>query len=311
MYLRALCCFTEGRRNAYKQTCSKSKGGYMQYRSQLVLILTLLLAAGVFACRDRNKPSEQVDGILTVTELNVGEFQPESGRNMAIMGAGITIEEDATSAEFTTDIITATHPFNYIVPEWTADIPQSAAIEVELRTAPRSGTWTDWQTVTLDPDISIVEENIYAGGYTDSGDALAFSDRAQLRLTLLPNAAGEKPVISKLSLSFIDSTNGPTTQEIIDNFPTDGLGSDIGGAQGYPKPRVISRQQWCTHADCNYNNGLAYYPVSHLIVHHTVSNNATTDWAANVRAIWTFHTFTRGWGDVGYNYLIDPNGKHL
>ena len=27
-----------------------------------------------------------------------------------------------------------------------------------------------------------------------------------------------------------------------------------------------------------------------------------------MRAIWHFHTFTRGWGDIGYNYLVDPNG---
>jgi hypothetical protein len=27
-----------------------------------------------------------------------------------------------------------------------------------------------------------------------------------------------------------------------------------------------------------------------------------------VRGIWQFHTYTRGWGDIGYNYLIDQNG---
>uniref|UniRef100_UPI0035B21E17 golvesin C-terminal-like domain-containing protein n=1 Tax=Promineifilum sp. TaxID=2664178 RepID=UPI0035B21E17 len=60
--------------------------------------------------------------------------------------------------------------------------------------------------------------------------------------------------------------------------------------------------------DCVYSDGLEYHPVSHLIVHHTVSNNGITDWPATVRAIWNFHTYSRGWGDVGYNYLIDPNG---
>ena len=27
-----------------------------------------------------------------------------------------------------------------------------------------------------------------------------------------------------------------------------------------------------------------------------------------VRSIWNFHIFTNGWSDIGYNYLIDPNG---
>jgi uncharacterized protein (TIGR03437 family) len=48
--------------------------------------------------------------------------------------------------------------------------------------------------------------------------------------------------------------------------------------------------------------------VSHLIVHHTVNDNDATDWPAVVRSIWNFHIFSNGWADIGYNYLIDPNG---
>ncbi len=33
------------------------------------------------------------------------------------------------------------------------------------------------------------------------------------------------------------------------------------------------------------------------------------DYAAMVRAIYSYHTNTRGWGDIGYNYLIDPDGN--
>jgi hypothetical protein len=47
-------------------------------------------------------------------------------------------------------------------------------------------------------------------------------------------------------------------------------------------------------------------------VHNTAERSTLypgePNWAARVRAIWSFHTFTRGWGDIGYNYLIDPNG---
>ncbi|HET6443399.1 MAG TPA: hypothetical protein VFI27_02375 [candidate division Zixibacteria bacterium] len=39
-----------------------------------------------------------------------------------------------------------------------------------------------------------------------------------------------------------------------------------------------------------------------------MSNNSSSDWAAVARAIWYFQTFTRGWGDIGYNYLVDMNG---
>jgi hypothetical protein len=130
---------------------------------------------------------------------------------------------------------------------------------------------------------------------------------AQVQVIFGADRAGS---LSQLRLTFIDSTAGPTAEELIDlqeeldeNAPL--LPEDI---NAYPKPFVVSRAAWCQHADCNYSDGLEYHPVSHLIVHHTVSNNATTDWAAAVRAIWNYHTFSRGWGDIGYNYLVDPNG---
>lgn len=48
-------------------------------------------------------------------------------------------------------------------------------------------------------------------------------------------------------------------------------------------------------------------------MHHSAGSNTSSDWAGTVRAIWDFHSRPeteggRGWGDVGYNYLIDPNG---
>ena len=48
--------------------------------------------------------------------------------------------------------------------------------------------------------------------------------------------------------------------------------------------------------------------MTHVVVHHTAGANAVPDWPTEVRSIWYLHTFTNGWGDIGYNYLIDPNG---
>lgn len=49
--------------------------------------------------------------------------------------------------------------------------------------------------------------------------------------------------------------------------------------------------------------------VNHLIVHHTVTNNLEVDSPAIVRSIYSYHALTRGWGDIGYNYLIDADGN--
>jgi len=72
---------------------------------------------------------------------------------------------------------------------------------------------------------------------------------------------------------------------------------------------VVSRVEWgCPDGESAPLWPPSYSVVTHAVVHHTAGANDLTDWAAEVRNIWYFHTFTNGWGDIGYNYLIDPNG---
>jgi peptidoglycan hydrolase-like amidase len=55
-----------------------------------------------------------------------------------------------------------------------------------------------------------------------------------------------------------------------------------------------------------------------FIIHHTDSEIRditgdnrmdSRDYKAMIRAIYYYHTITRGWGDIGYNYIIDPLGN--
>lgn len=74
-------------------------------------------------------------------------------------------------------------------------------------------------------------------------------------------------------------------------------------------PAVVTREQWgCTSQTCPVRDAPLYTTVTHLIVHHTAGVNAATDWPAVVRSIWVLHVQGNGWNDIGYNYLIDPNG---
>jgi hypothetical protein len=74
------------------------------------------------------------------------------------------------------------------------------------------------------------------------------------------------------------------------------------------KPAVVSRTGWGCPDGQGSGWASQYTTVTHLIVHHSATANASSDWAATVRSIWDFHTNDRGWGDIGYNYLVDPNG---
>lgn len=75
-----------------------------------------------------------------------------------------------------------------------------------------------------------------------------------------------------------------------------------------PMPDYKNRDQWCPAGTCPPNPNPSYTQVTHLIVHHSAGANTASDWAAVVRAIWDFHVNGNGWADIGYNYLVDPNG---
>lgn len=51
-----------------------------------------------------------------------------------------------------------------------------------------------------------------------------------------------------------------------------------------------------------------FFPVQRLTVHHTAIEDAGSDQAAVVRAIYRYHAVDLGWGDIGYQLLIDHNG---
>jgi hypothetical protein len=75
-----------------------------------------------------------------------------------------------------------------------------------------------------------------------------------------------------------------------------------------PQPDYQGRLDWCPNGNCPTDPTPQTTTVTHLIVHHAAGTNNSNDWAAVVRSIWDFHVNVNGWDDVGYNWLIDPNG---
>ena len=48
--------------------------------------------------------------------------------------------------------------------------------------------------------------------------------------------------------------------------------------------------------------------VKHIIVHHAAGSNTNINYTDIMRNIYTFHTGTNGWNDIGYNFLIAQDG---
>ncbi len=75
-----------------------------------------------------------------------------------------------------------------------------------------------------------------------------------------------------------------------------------------PQPSYMGRADWCPSGNCPPDATPEYTNATHLIIHHAAGVNTASDWAAVVRSIWDYHVNSNGWDDVGYNWLIDPNG---
>jgi hypothetical protein len=84
---------------------------------------------------------------------------------------------------------------------------------------------------------------------------------------------------------------------------------------GYPQPKVIPRVDWGADESYRFDSSgheiwpPAFYPVQKLIAHHTATKNSDPDPAATIRSIYYYHAVTQGWGDIGYNFLIDEAGN--
>src|SRR3954451_17679211 len=88
----------------------------------------------------------------------------------------------------------------------------------------------------------------------------------------------------------------------------------VASSAAVAQPKVIPRIDWGADESLRYSAGTevwppAFYPVQKLIVHHTATSNADANPAATIRSIYYYHAITQGWGDIGYNVLIDESGR--
>ena len=124
-----------------------------------------------------------------------------------------------------------------------------------------------------------------------------------------PEAAEEGGIVVAYGDELWLKTDGTSAQvTLIDSKPQAKGGLQAAGS-------LITRAQW--GADESYrltSNGQVKWPTAivspkMIVVHHTVTANNDPNPAATVRAIYYYHAIVLGWGDIGYNYLVDQQGR--
>ncbi len=120
---------------------------------------------------------------------------------------------------------------------------------------------------------------------------------------LIFNANEAKTDLQNLQFTYLDTTKGPAG-----NFKISLSAND-------QNLKIISRAEWGADESLRFEPSGAnlwpeeYYTPQKFVLHHTAGEKANLDPKATMRAIYYYHAVQLGWGDIGYNYLIDSNGN--
>lgn len=76
------------------------------------------------------------------------------------------------------------------------------------------------------------------------------------------------------------------------------------------KLRIIARSEWLAQPPIQTLASLVT-PVSLVIIAHTATDNCTSqaECVLRVRLVQMFHIESRGWSDIGYNFLVGGDGS--
>jgi cell division septation protein DedD len=230
--------------------------------------------------------------------------QADTLNNVQATLEGLTLVEGVSRGVYVSQVIRSPLGFTTDVgPTWLADIPTGASITVEARSSNDGQTWGDWSAVPVE---------YYPTRAGEYGGVLIWANQSdlyiQFRLTLQVGGSGVSPLFRRLTLFFNDTSQGPSDEAAMAQARREN--AEVACLTCPAKPLVIPRTAWgCPTGQSSPYWPPAYQSVTHIVINHTVNPNSADDWARVVRSIWNFHANILGWGDVGYQYLIDPLGN--
>ncbi len=202
------------------------------------------------------------------------------------------------SSEFKADF-----PFNGIGASWDGQIPDNVTISVRFLTG---GSWSGWRDMEPLRDMP--------DGWSEKGEQHTepfFVDLSASWQYKLTAGGGILPTLRHLTFNYFDSSSKQTSTLQIAGVVRSLVAA--AHAVGGTDVQIVSRAQWGADESWRSQNGTLVWPLEYaqpqkIIVHHTAGSDGGADPAATVRGIYYYHAVVLGWGDIGYNYLIDKNG---
>jgi hypothetical protein len=210
-----------------------------------------------------------------------------------------TLEKELISLPYTIPIIEKT-PFITLAAKITADGIWLEDFVISYRLSKDSMLWTDWETFSLDSHAHEFDHENHEAD--DKISTLLFLEDNASYFQYKVDLKTENANIHKLRFDFFNPGIGIETKD------------------HQPKNIIEPRQMDCptldfkTRVDWGCPDGLnaplwepQYSKITHFVIHHQ-AGIANPPYDAVLRSIWNYHTNTNGWGDIGYNWIVAPDG---
>jgi hypothetical protein len=193
--------------------------------------------------------------------------------------------------------------------------PQHALIELRARRL--GGGWTPWvRASVLGHDSDGGETAAYAlvGEPVWTGRADAVQMRSDvpvegLRVHFVSAAAVSAAAVSAapVSAATVEAGAAPTARTAATTQALPLAEPHLPAGPG--QPPIIARRAWA--GDREPRVAPVYGDVRLAFVHHSVNANgySSAEVPAMLRSIYVFHTYVRGWNDIGYNFAVDAYGR--
>jgi hypothetical protein len=177
-------------------------------------------------------------------------------------------------------------------------------VTVQLRTKSAAGIWDDWSTIEQDD----VEQTDGApasspGGEVRGGTAPVWTGTARGIEVIVQAQDGSTPRDVRVEL--IDPGKSPAdaspgTPDITDQAHA-----------AMTMPAIYSRAQWGADESLMGWNPEYAPTIKAATIHHTADGNtySEADVPAIMRSMYAYHAVSRGWGDIGYNVVVDKFGR--
>ncbi len=204
------------------------------------------------------------------------------------------------------------------------------AIAIKVRTRTGNAAWSGWTKAEYHDEHAPDPSSKEARNARPGTEAVLVGDvdAVQVKVTTKKSApadmklavidpgkadatAQQKPSIDTARMS----GDAATTTDDVPATPDAGTGEEdaiaLQATTYTPKPQIYSRAQWGADERLRSKSSLNYYEVQAGFVHHTVNANdyKKSDVPGIIRGIYSYHVKSRGWSDVGYNFLVDRFGR--